>query len=322
MIVDAFPFFNELDLLDLRLNTLAPVADRFVLVEATKTHSGKPKPLHFEENKNRFLPFLDRIEHVVVDDWPPFETAWTYENHQRNCVVRGLSGVSSDDWILISDLDEIPNPDRIRICSRKPGRYRFDQTMYAYWLNMRCVTIPHWYGTRMLRADDFLHGLDSIPIPFNPNMLEAVNPGTTATKWRFAEDVGWTNVRSGGWHFTSLGGAEAVVLKAQSFAHTELDTPENGDPSRVRDMLVQGKGPMNHSRLATRPLDSSFPRYVLDRQDIFGKYVLRVPFLRLLQDAVRTAIYLGMCRTIDFIRPFLPGWIRPAMIRLRGWAGI
>ena len=126
MIYDAFPFFNELDLLELRLKTLESVVDRFILVEATRTHTGHPKPLFFQENKSRFSAFLNRIEHIVVDDYPPFETAWTYENHQRNCIVRGLSNAKPDDWILVSDLDEIPNPSMIEKCVQRPGRYRRD----------------------------------------------------------------------------------------------------------------------------------------------------------------------------------------------------
>ena len=70
MIFDCFSFFNELDILEIRLNVLAPVVDKFVLVEAVRRHSGEPKELYFEKNKQRFAPFLDKIIHVVVDDEP------------------------------------------------------------------------------------------------------------------------------------------------------------------------------------------------------------------------------------------------------------
>lgn len=54
MIIDCFTFFNELDVLEIRLRELDGVVDRFVLVEATLTHQGKPKPLLYAENKERF----------------------------------------------------------------------------------------------------------------------------------------------------------------------------------------------------------------------------------------------------------------------------
>ena len=54
MIYDCFTAFNELELLEIRLHELSPVVDRFVLVEATRTHSNLPKPLYFRDNWSRF----------------------------------------------------------------------------------------------------------------------------------------------------------------------------------------------------------------------------------------------------------------------------
>lgn len=98
MVYDCFPFFNELDLLELRLRELSPVVDKFVLVEATRTFQKKEKPLVFEENKNRFSSFLDKIEHIVVGKFPGFfykfrvPNAWDYENFQRDQISIGLVG--------------------------------------------------------------------------------------------------------------------------------------------------------------------------------------------------------------------------------------
>ena len=69
-VFDCFMFFNELDLLEIRLIELSELVDRFVLVEATRTHTGFQKPLYFADNKSRFASFLDRIIHVIVDDLP------------------------------------------------------------------------------------------------------------------------------------------------------------------------------------------------------------------------------------------------------------
>ncbi|HZX73462.1 MAG TPA: hypothetical protein VFE57_03515, partial [Cyclobacteriaceae bacterium] len=72
MVVDCFTFFNELDLLEIRLNILNETVDRFVLVEATRTFQNNPKPLYFNENKKRFEAFLPKITHIIVDDYPWF----------------------------------------------------------------------------------------------------------------------------------------------------------------------------------------------------------------------------------------------------------
>ena len=90
MIYDCFQFFNELDLLKLRLNILSPVVDKFVISEATETFSGLPKPLYYEENKEMFAEFNDRIIHVVVSDTPTGDTH-TRDTYQKNGGTRGLA---------------------------------------------------------------------------------------------------------------------------------------------------------------------------------------------------------------------------------------
>ena len=99
---DAFQVFNELDMLEVRLHELNETVHRFVLVEATRTHSNKPKPLHFGQNKGRFAPFLHKIIHVVVDDLPDNSDAWVLENFQRNAMLRGLAGAHPNDLVVVA----------------------------------------------------------------------------------------------------------------------------------------------------------------------------------------------------------------------------
>ena len=121
MIFDCFTFFNELDLLEIRLHTLKDVVDKFVIAEATRTHTGKPKELVFDKNRSRFAEFKDKIVHVVVDNLLPEEEVskdsynlpWINENRQRNALIKGLSNVDDGDVIIVSDVDEIPRPERI-----------------------------------------------------------------------------------------------------------------------------------------------------------------------------------------------------------------
>ena len=103
MIYDCFSFFNELDLLEIRLNTLDSVVDKFVIVESTLTHTGNPKPLYYAENKKRFEKFKDKIIHIIVDEFPSFpdatnrEMAWIRENCQRNAILRGIPKTAKDN---------------------------------------------------------------------------------------------------------------------------------------------------------------------------------------------------------------------------------
>ena len=115
-IIDCFTFYNELELLDYRLNILKNVVDHFIIVESTLTHVGKPKKMYFDPERYSDL----NIIYVVVDDFPYNENTidiskeqqWKNEKHQRNCIERGLKKLklNPDDFILISDLDEIPDP--------------------------------------------------------------------------------------------------------------------------------------------------------------------------------------------------------------------
>jgi hypothetical protein len=149
-IYDCFPFFNELDLLEIRLMELDPVVDRFVLAEAPVTHAGREKPLFFAENAKRFAKWRRKIVHVVVDDMPTGSDPWERENHQRNAIVRGLAKAVPNDGVIISDADEIPSADAVR---RWPGDARVCEQLFAYyWIN--CVG-GMWAGPRILPFAQF-----------------------------------------------------------------------------------------------------------------------------------------------------------------------
>lgn len=136
-IVDCFTFFNELKILEFRLEELNDYVDHFVIVEANRSHSGEIKPLFFQDNKHRFSKFLHKITHIVVDDMPYDEReqlphitdgelnnnygfkaqqAWVREGFQRNCIMRGVEqlNLSDDDYLIVSDCDEIVNPELLK----------------------------------------------------------------------------------------------------------------------------------------------------------------------------------------------------------------
>ena len=107
MIVDCFTFFNEFDILDIRLHEMSPWVDRFVLVESAEAFSGIEKPLLFEKNKDRFKSFLPKIVHLVSPLVAKSTNAWDRQSYQRNYAMEALSDCKDEDLILISDVDEI-----------------------------------------------------------------------------------------------------------------------------------------------------------------------------------------------------------------------
>jgi beta-1,4-mannosyl-glycoprotein beta-1,4-N-acetylglucosaminyltransferase len=174
MILDCFTFYNELDLLDIRFNELYESIDYFVLVEASKTQSFLDKPFYFEENKNRFDTFLDKIIHIKVTEYPVFDHIWGMENYQRNKIIDGLKlvpNISKTDIALISDVDEIPSKNsihKIKNSTLECGSLMFD--FRAYFLNYKAKR--DWIGTVYAKAglfnkfspQDFRNKKDFLPL--------------------------------------------------------------------------------------------------------------------------------------------------------------
>ena len=119
-IIDCFTFYNELDLLNYRFNILNDVVDYFILVESVYTHTGKEKKLFFKENQHLYDRYKNKIIHIIITDMPHKypnininnNEQWINEKFQRNCIKVGLEKINllDEDLIIISDLDEIPDP--------------------------------------------------------------------------------------------------------------------------------------------------------------------------------------------------------------------
>jgi beta-1,4-mannosyl-glycoprotein beta-1,4-N-acetylglucosaminyltransferase len=126
-IIDVFPFFNELDILEIRLNILDPYVDYFILSESTKTFSGLDKPLFYKENKKKFEKFNHKIIHNVIEYDPSSEELSEYGKRYNNTVEAQQRDIyqkdsiknvifencDKDDIILWGDADEVPNPEVI-----------------------------------------------------------------------------------------------------------------------------------------------------------------------------------------------------------------
>lgn len=274
MIYDCFTFFNELDLLEIRLNVLADAVDKFVLVEMTKTHQGRPKPLYYHENKERFKKFHSKIIHIAVNSCPVLENSWAYENYQRNGIARGLNQCACDDVIMISDVDEIPNPQKILTHLPSKGVSVFLQNFFYYYLNWQCQNEKIWkWGTKIMRYSFFLNGLDAFTFPPSVYLVEALNSKTTPNKIRLYPQA--VPISDGGWHFSYLGGVQQIVLKIQSFSHQEFNRPEYLDVQELENIIARGgdilKRPKYHFKAVK--IDQTFPFYIRRNQDKFAHLI-------------------------------------------------
>ena len=223
-VFDCFPFFNELEILELRLMELNDVVDYFVIVEANKSHNGTPKEFVFEQNKDRFKEYLDKVIYVKVTDMPEYtestarrpKRVFRLEYFQRNQIMRGLKGKAEiGDKILVSDCDEIPNIDAIKANLHKDIWVTFKQAMFYYYVNNKVV--HSWCGTTMANYGSFV----------TPQNLRWF--AIKRTYCRPNEIV----IANGGWHYSYMTGGDAkrikdkVSLFAEKILSEKAGTPED-----------------------------------------------------------------------------------------------
>lgn len=269
MVYDCFIFYNELDLLEIRLNILSPYVDYFVLVEATTTFSGQPKPLFYKNTQERFSKFKHKIIHIIVDDMekapdivsqPPYNkievfqqnpTVWSKEFYQRNCLTRGLTKATANDLILIGDVDEIPNPQKIKTVKYSSKSTIFEQDFYYYYLNCQS-------------PENKIHGTRGVYKKFltTPQEIRIQTPKTAYV------------IKKSGWHFSYLGGYAQITKKIKSFSHQELNTPEINNLKRLEFNID------NNLDIFDRPflynivkIDKTFPPYIRKNIKKYQKYI-------------------------------------------------
>ena len=222
-------YFDEDLLLDLRLNSLNKFVDKFVITEATYTHNGSKKKLNFDIGK--FKKFKDKIIYIIVEDQPEnildlsdndtkerkgeklILNGMARDYFQRENLLKGLEEASDNDLILISDLDEIPDLNKIDMTKINNKIIIFEQKMFYYKLNLFYEEYT-WLGTKAVKKENFI----------SPQWLRNIK-GKNYPKWRidtiFSKKK-YSNlhfVKNGGWHFTCLRTAEELEKKLLNFAH-------------------------------------------------------------------------------------------------------
>jgi beta-1,4-mannosyl-glycoprotein beta-1,4-N-acetylglucosaminyltransferase len=245
-------YFGEADLLELRLTELDGLTDRIVLCESTHTFSGKPKPLYFENQKDQFDRWKDKITYIVYDPTPEDLAAcavrkFLYDAKQRDYLRKGIEKVTAEDWVLFSDLDEIPHHDDLAkaIEDKKPGRFwGYDHFYYINCRSHRRMPGPTFFKLETARA-------------------------FSRERYNKANDLG-----NRGWHFTHLGDPEIIRRKALASSHTEYATDDYisiQEIERMRDKLQDLYKRRNFFQVV--PIDDTFPKCVQENPDKWRKYL-------------------------------------------------
>lgn len=257
-VYDVLPFFNELDVLEIRLQELWDTVDYFVITESNLSHSGKPKEYIFENNKDRFEKYMSKIRHIKVDDMPETQDSWVRERHQRRVGSRGLEDLEPDDIVIVSDCDEIARAEiieMIKVDENNYDRYILYIPQFQYRINyMKYYVNNKNANIAVCRGRAFTDPQQEREYTFywNPKPPETVF------------------VDHGGWHFTYFGDDSHAITKIQNFAHTETDTPDMIARHNI-EWFIRNKyghhGPKDSERFEIVQVDEYFPKCIRENLD-------------------------------------------------------
>lgn len=254
-VFDCFPFFNEVDVLEIRFEELYPVVDRFVVVQSTTTFRGNPKPDYFDWM--RYEKYANKVELVTIED-VEFKynsdpsTAWARETQQRNAIVRGIQDVRDDDIIILSDADEIPRRSAVEEVLQKDIDHLESVFLDVYCYSLNCLT-------------DQRHCMKMFP-------WHVLNKDMQTMRMTPPEEGKCTY--NAGWEFSSLAlDAKDVMYKLKSFSHSEFDNP-NLTLKVLRERMKQrvdvvGRG----NQHCVVPVDDTWPEAVKNNLEYWSKFI-------------------------------------------------
>lgn len=285
-VISCSQFFQELDLLEIKLHTLDSVVDYFVISESTKTHSGLDKPLYFEENKDRFKEFEYKIIHQVIRDTPsdytnlehngdPYHDHLVDKINSQKHWDKNVESYGRDSWekeslvipllkmdlpdktiVLLSDLDEIAKPDSLKsVLDNFDSNqvYHMQHDVFYYYLNVR--KNEPWYGTIVTSLKNF-------------------KENSFCTMRQNKRGI---FVENGGWHFTFLKKGDSVLEKINSYGEQSLNKKYIKD--NIQDNIENCLS-IDHD-LFFRPCKfwlepisyETHPKYLVENRDKFEDYI-------------------------------------------------
>jgi len=267
-VYDCFQFFNEENVLDLRLNILDKFVDFFVIVESTTDHQGRDKKLNF--NMEKFKKFKEKIIYIVVNDTldnikkSHIGQNSLVERHQRNSIMRGLKNCDDNDLVIISDVDEIPDLNKLNLFDEKNRYAVFCQKKFDYKLNLLNETEGDWYGSKIclkknLKSPQWLRDLKFKKYPF----------------WRIDKIRDLQVIKNGGWHFSYLQNPEDLLKKIASFSHGEHNKPEFVNSKNIEEKIRMQKNIFDLGFSYKKiEIDNTFPKYIIENKDKLKQWII------------------------------------------------
>jgi hypothetical protein len=245
-IIDTFMFFNEYDILELRLREHYDKVDQFVIVECDKTFTGIHKEFNFEQHGDRFKPWMDKIHHLKLTLDNPNKNAWANEHWQRNQMSLGWQGLGADDVIIMSDVDEILRPETLQYI-RDTNYSFYSMAMPTFYFRFNYMDITDNY-------------------PWTASAFRGFQ--TTGQRMREMHEIpGRSKIKlhHAGWHFSYLGDTDALKTKLKSFSHTELNVPSIVNNIDIEQYIANGRDFFRPNEVwSSVKVDEYFPKTILN----------------------------------------------------------
>ena len=253
MLIDAFTYFNEKELVELRLKYLNPIVDYFVVIESNITFTGKKKKWNFPDVLNNNLKEfsnkiqyhqlnieLDKIkneESWIIDNIKG-DDFWRIENFQRNYIKTVCKKFSDDDILIISDLDEIPSTKKLNfILTSDFGKIApVALEQHLFHLDCNYLRLESWRGSIVTTM--------KICNEFSPQKFRRLRNRIS-------------HFTDGGWSFSSFGGYERVKQKIESYAHSEHNNDKFKNPEHIAHCQQTGAD-LFHRKVQSKKVEKNF----------------------------------------------------------------
>jgi beta-1,4-mannosyl-glycoprotein beta-1,4-N-acetylglucosaminyltransferase len=187
---------------------------------------------------------------------------------------------------MISDVDEIPRPEKIEAAAILNGTRVFRQRMYYYYIN--CINATEvgtekyfWNGTVMVNYEDINRPIQEyreagvmLLARFNPSLIRRMYYSWFLYRKVYSKGFKVRFIQDAGWHFSYLGGVEKIIQKLEAFAHQEYNKPEYKDPERIKNAIANGDDIFGRwFRYRFIPIDESWPAYIRANLSSFSNLI-------------------------------------------------
>ncbi|MGA0120186.1 MAG: hypothetical protein ACO3HJ_01880 [Methylophilaceae bacterium] len=268
-VIDSFIFFNEINILKLRLNYLNDVVDYFLISESNYTFSGNPKPYYLDEvlkelpddivNKIIRIKYEPDISQFNVNqklDYYDYSSDfWKLENAQRNLITNHLSQFSLTDLFMLSDVDEIPRKEIVKEYKEVFERY-YGTSIPEDFLG-RCLMDFFYYNFNTFIGNEWC----GTSISTVKNTIEK-----SCSYFRNANS--FYVIENGGFHFSTFGGVQEIKTKIQSYSHQEYNKEKYTNDNNILNS-IQNKEDIYHT--GNKFKDYNFSHYPKDLRNLITK---------------------------------------------------